>query len=158
MNWYCISFATFILSVNCLSIQELIQKVDSSGEPKGTPFEKINGPCKSSKIAIIGAGPSGVHMAYSLKMKGFKDVTILERSDVFIDVSIKVIENIPVFTNSCTARPCFEARLQVSVPISEYEAERHVYTTTINENMRVTVDHSTPLSSRLRYPDKKLCF
>ena len=81
MNWYCLSFATFILSVNCLSIQELIQKVESSGEPKGTPFEKINGPCKSSKIAIIGAGPSGVHMAYSLKMKGFKDVTILERSD-----------------------------------------------------------------------------
>ena len=77
MNWYYIIFLTFILSVDGLSIQDLIQKVDSSGEPKGKPFEKINGPCKSSKIAIIGAGPSGVHMAYSLKLKGFKDVTIL---------------------------------------------------------------------------------
>ena len=84
--------------------------------------------------------------------------TILERSDVFIDVSIKVIENIPVFTKSCTARPCFEARLQVSVPISEYDAERHVYNTTINENMRVTVEHTRPLANGLRYPDKKLCF
>ena len=81
MNWYYIIFLTFTLSVDGLSIQDLIQKVDSSGEPKGKPFEKINGPCKSSKIAIIGAGPSGVHMAYSLKLKGFKDVTILERSD-----------------------------------------------------------------------------
>ena len=84
--------------------------------------------------------------------------TILERSDVFIDVSIEVIENLPVCTKSCTARPCFEARVQVSVPISEYEAERHVYKTTINENMRVTVEHTRSLQNNLRYHDKKLCF
>ena len=96
---------------------------------------------------------------YCLDKQDCEDLrTILERSDVFIDVSIKVIENIPVFTNSCTARPCFEARLQVSVPISEYVAERHVYKTTINENMRVTVDHFRPLPNSLRYHDKKLCF
>ena len=29
----------------------------------------------------MGAGPSGVHMAYLLKQKGFKDVTILEKSN-----------------------------------------------------------------------------
>ena len=35
----------------------------------------------NSKIGIVGAGPSGVHMAYELKQKGYTDVTILERSN-----------------------------------------------------------------------------
>ena len=32
------------------------------------------------RIAIIGAGASGIHMALSLKQRGFKDVTILEKT------------------------------------------------------------------------------
>ena len=32
------------------------------------------------KIAIIGAGPSGIHMALALKQRGFTDVTILEKT------------------------------------------------------------------------------
>ena len=34
----------------------------------------------NSKIGIVGAGPSGVHMAYELKQRGYTNVTILERS------------------------------------------------------------------------------
>ena len=44
-------------------------------------FEKINGPKKTDRIGVIGAGPAGVHMAYLLKQKGFSDVTIIERSN-----------------------------------------------------------------------------
>jgi len=33
---------------------------------------------QSSKIAIVGAGPAGVHMAVELKKKGFKNITIFE--------------------------------------------------------------------------------
>ena len=32
------------------------------------------------RIAIVGAGPAGIHMALMLKRKGFKDVTILEKT------------------------------------------------------------------------------
>ena len=33
----------------------------------------------NDKIAIVGAGPSGIHMAYLLKEKGFKNIKVLER-------------------------------------------------------------------------------
>ena len=36
---------------------------------------------KDSKIAIIGAGAGGIHMAYELKKKGFKDITVFEKDD-----------------------------------------------------------------------------
>lgn len=42
---------------------------------------KIRGPKKlEDRIAIVGAGPSGVHMAYLLKERGFKNIEILEKS------------------------------------------------------------------------------
>ena len=64
------------------SIEDLITKVFLPGSPKGSGFSTIKGPqCNSSRIGIVGAGPSGVHMAYSLKKMGFTDVTLLERSD-----------------------------------------------------------------------------
>ena len=41
----------------------------------------IRGPRRlSDSIAIVGAGPAGVHMAYLLKKKGFTDITLLEKS------------------------------------------------------------------------------
>lgn len=48
----------------------------------GINTNSMNGkyPLKSDKIAIIGAGPSGIHMAYKLKSLGYKDITIFERS------------------------------------------------------------------------------
>lgn len=51
-------------------------------DPKGVPFKSIRGPKdKHAKIGVVGAGPSGVHMAYSLKKRGFHHVTILEKSN-----------------------------------------------------------------------------
>lgn len=41
----------------------------------------IPGPRRlTDKIAIVGAGPSGIHMALLLKQKGFKNVEILEKT------------------------------------------------------------------------------
>jgi len=41
-------------------------------------------PKKGDRVAIIGAGPSGLHMAHTLKKKlGIEDITILERSNRF---------------------------------------------------------------------------
>jgi len=36
---------------------------------------------KDSKIAIIGAGAGGAHMAYLLKKKGYENITIFEKED-----------------------------------------------------------------------------
>eukprot|EP00093_Oithona_nana_P004323 04323.XXX_83947_85710_1 [CDS] Oithona nana genome sequencing. len=64
------------------AIAFLKAKVEAEGEPKGEAFKTIKGPkCLNSKIGIVGAGPSGVHMAYQLKQKGYTNVTILERSN-----------------------------------------------------------------------------
>ena len=50
--------------------------------PKGQDFATLNGPkCFNSKVGIVGAGPSGVHMAYLLKQNGLNDITLLERSN-----------------------------------------------------------------------------
>ena len=43
---------------------------------------KIRGPkSKHDKIAIVGAGPSGIHMAYMLKKLGYTNLHILEKAD-----------------------------------------------------------------------------
>ena len=42
---------------------------------------KIPGPrTLNDRIAIVGAGPAGIHMALALKQRGFKDVTVLEKT------------------------------------------------------------------------------
>ena len=42
---------------------------------------KIPGPqSRKDRIAVVGAGSAGVHMAYLLKRKGFTNITILEQS------------------------------------------------------------------------------
>ena len=55
-------------------------QIEKSKKPT-LPFE-VKGPKRlNDKIAIIGAGPSGIHMALMLKEKGFTNVLILERTD-----------------------------------------------------------------------------
>lgn len=49
--------------------------------PKGTPFPKIPGPSHNDQVCIVGAGPSGIHMALSLKKKGYNKVTIYEKTN-----------------------------------------------------------------------------
>ena len=58
-----------------LGVQGLLVKLgrDFPTEPVGTPFPAINGPKNlDTPIGIVGAGPSGIHMAYSLKKAGYK--------------------------------------------------------------------------------------
>ena len=49
-------------------------------KPQGEPFPKIKGPNRNDKICIIGAGPAGIHMALSLKRKGYPRITIFEKT------------------------------------------------------------------------------
>lgn len=53
-----------------------------SEEPaKGEPWPNIPGPHKSDRVCVVGAGASGVHMAASLKKRGFDKVVIFEKTD-----------------------------------------------------------------------------
>ena len=47
---------------------------------KGEPFPKIRGPAKDDQVCIFGAGAAGIHMAVSLKDRGYKKITIFEKS------------------------------------------------------------------------------
>ena len=52
------------------------------GDNASVNLTLIDGPkSKSSSIAIIGGGPAGVHMAYTLSKAGFTNITIFEKSD-----------------------------------------------------------------------------
>lgn len=55
---------------------------NAKGQAKGKPLEKLdkNRPKKSDRIGIIGAGPSGLHMAYQLKRAGFENVVVVEKT------------------------------------------------------------------------------
>lgn len=87
-------FTFTLLLANCSGISSQIKRVYAKelkslltkhGRPtpaKGHEFAEIPGPkCKQSKIGIVGAGPSGTHMAWLLKRAGYSDITILEKTD-----------------------------------------------------------------------------
>lgn len=63
--------------------QQMVDIVDSFHEPKGIPFaDHIPSPkCFNDRIAIVGAGPAGIHMAYLLKKKGFNSIVVLEKTN-----------------------------------------------------------------------------
>ena len=78
-------FACLVWSIEASILGTIIkikEKLDQPGlSPKGQPFKKIKGPESfHTKIAIVGGGPAGVHMAYELKQRGYTNVTILESS------------------------------------------------------------------------------
>lgn len=47
---------------------------------KGTPFPTIAGPKPNDKVCIVGGGPAGIHMASSLKERGFQNLIIFEKT------------------------------------------------------------------------------
>ena len=47
---------------------------------KGTPFPTIDGPKTDEKVCIVGGGPAGIHMAISLKERGFQNMIIFEKT------------------------------------------------------------------------------
>jgi hypothetical protein len=62
-------------------LKKLQLLVSSTEEPKGTPFSPlISKPDPSQRIAVVGAGIAGLHMAYLLKKKGFNNIVVLEKT------------------------------------------------------------------------------
>ncbi|KAK3735591.1 hypothetical protein QZH41_003621 [Actinostola sp. cb2023] len=82
-------FAWFVCQVSTATnpgIQEILHKLNrlhaSPQEPKGRPFlPLVSKPQPSQRIAIVGAGLAGLHMAYLLKKKGFANVVVLEKEN-----------------------------------------------------------------------------
>ena len=48
--------------------------------PKGKHFPNIVGPKSNERVCIVGAGPAGLHMALSLKDKGYQKIRIFEKT------------------------------------------------------------------------------
>ncbi|OWF46743.1 polyenoic fatty acid isomerase-like [Mizuhopecten yessoensis] len=71
---------------------------------------KIPGPKSlKDKIAIVGAGPSGIHMAYKLKKAGFKNVVVLEKSgDVGGKSRTIYHRGVPHEMGTCYTHPDYE--------------------------------------------------
>ena len=64
------------LAAAVASLQALLKP----GPPQGQPFPRIQGPQTHERVCIVGAGPAGIHMALSLKRRGYINLTIYEKS------------------------------------------------------------------------------
>ena len=97
---------------------------------------------------------------YCLDDQDCSDIrTIMERKDIFTDVKIAVIENVPVLSEYCTSRPCFNAHVEVTVPSSsENLEEMHVYIATVNENMKIGVHDSESSLNRNDASRRRICY
>ena len=82
-----VCLAIFIQQSHCLNpndaYKEIERIVDSNPPPKGIPFPTTIPSPRSvnDKIAIVGAGAAGIHMAYLLKKKGFQNIVVYETTN-----------------------------------------------------------------------------
>jgi oxygen-dependent protoporphyrinogen oxidase len=53
----------------------------SAGDPTGETEEGLLLATKSTRIAVVGAGPSGLMAAYTLKQQGYTNVTVFEQNN-----------------------------------------------------------------------------
>ena len=56
------------------------QLLRSDVPTKGKDFPSIVGPKLNERVCIVGAGPAGLHMALSLKDKGYQKIRIFEKT------------------------------------------------------------------------------
>ena len=59
---------------------KIYQLLRSDVPPKGKHFSNIVGPKSNERVCIVGAGPAGLHMALSLKDKGYQKIRIFEKT------------------------------------------------------------------------------
>ena len=75
----------FICGFNALSPEVILSTAQNillnPGPAVGIPYQDIPGPSKDDRVCVVGAGPSGVHMAMRLKKLGYQDVVIFEKSN-----------------------------------------------------------------------------
>jgi NADPH-dependent 2,4-dienoyl-CoA reductase/sulfur reductase-like enzyme len=69
------------LSPIAKTVQELGHLLIVDVPPKGDVFPQVTGPNLQDHVCIVGAGPAGIHMALSLKDRGYRNVTIFEKTD-----------------------------------------------------------------------------
>ena len=65
------------------------------GAERGRVRNKRNGSARlrrSERIAIIGVGPAGIHLAHLLHQRGFRAVTVLERGDAIAGKVLSVAD------------------------------------------------------------------
>ncbi len=74
------SFSMALEAKTVIDISEQEPVVNSDILNNHSPLN-IGVPKKEDRIVIVGAGPAGIHMAYLLKEKGYKNVKILEKTD-----------------------------------------------------------------------------
>ena len=74
-----------ICGYNALSPEVILSTAQNillnPGPAVGIPYPDIPGPSKDDRVCVVGAGPSGVHMAMRLKKLGYQDVVIFEKSN-----------------------------------------------------------------------------
>lgn len=113
-----VCLAIFIQEGQCVSVsdayKEITRIVNSNVPPKGTPFPTtIPSPRRlSDKIAIVGAGPAGVHMAYLLKKRGFRNIVVYEKSGRIGGKSLTIdYRDTPHEMGTCYTHPDYEDNL-----------------------------------------------
>jgi len=70
-------------------------------------------PKKGDKVLIVGAGPSGLHMAHLLTSKGYTDITILEKTDRYGGKTVTIKDQVAPETvhelGTCYLHPAYYA-------------------------------------------------
>ena len=61
-------------------VQKITELLKDELDPKGLPFPIIHGPKPFEHVCIVGAGPAGIHMALSLKERGYSSIKVFEKT------------------------------------------------------------------------------
>ncbi|XP_033763200.1 polyenoic fatty acid isomerase-like [Pecten maximus] len=113
-------------------------------EGSHSSFPKIKGPkSKHDKIAIIGAGPAGIHMAYKLKAAGYTNVTIFEMKSFIGGKSVtRYHRRVPHEMGTVYAQPDYTEIYRL---VKEFDAGRILPMP--SPTVWINKEHPTPLSN-----------
>jgi protoporphyrinogen/coproporphyrinogen III oxidase len=102
-----------------------------AGEPGATdtPFAVAN---PNLRIAVVGAGPSGLTAAYELQKRGYQNVTVFEREDhVGGKVNTLTLGDLSVELGAVFASPDYTLTLELAdeynIPYAAFDTPRFIY-------------------------------